>query len=319
MASSKLVLKVRKYLDNTEYVKQQKPKTVSLAGSLKQTTGESKTYQSEKQRAESQRSRQMRSSALVSVAKTMAKKKATLPSVASKLREQSKVQAPKAKVSNQIARNALAPVKNYANTPKVTGGQGVGNYGFKTSVRQKALPKAKEVAEYTRKQQNKYVYTPNNDYRFDANGNMLTKKDPISIEYGNKLRAGMPSSNSAIMSWRSDPTKRELDYRDKYGYTQKFNEAADRRLNDNLVEASYSPTTGKITEAKNGRAMIAGFTDAFARENLEDTMRRQYGAEPDEETQQKIEQQRQSLNYGAGMMAGQMAQYALTRGALSGS
>lgn len=317
MASSKLVQKVRKYLDNTEYVKQQKPKTVSLAGSLKQTTGESKTYQSEKQRAESQRSRQMRSSALVSVAKTMSKKKATLPSVASKLREQSKVQAPKAKVSNQIARNALAPVKNYANTPKVTGGQGVGNYGFKTNVKQKAIAPAKEIAEYTRKQQNKYVYTPNNDYRFDAKGNMLMKKDPISIEYGEKLRAGMPSSNSAIMSWRSDPTEKELEYRDKYGYTQKFNEAVNRRLNDNLIEASYSPTTGKITEAKNGRAMSAGFTDAFARENLEDTMRRQYGSEPDEQTLQQIEQQRQSLNYGAGMMAGQMAQYALTRGLLS--
>lgn len=317
MASSKLVQKVRKYLDNTEYVKQQKPKTVSLAGSLKQTTGESKTYQSEKQRAESQRSRQMRSSALVSVAKTMAKKKTTLPSVASKMREQSKAQAPKTKVSNQIARNALAPVKNYANTPKVTGGQGVGNYGFKTNVKQKAIAPAKEIAEYTRKQQNKYVYTPNNDYRFDAKGNMLMKKDPISIEYGEKLRAGMPSSNSAIMSWRSDPTEKELEYRDKYGYTQKFNEAVNRRLNDNLIEASYSPTTGKITEAKNGRAMSAGFTDAFARENLEDTMRRQYGSEPDEQTLQQIEQQRQSLNYGAGMMAGQMAQYALTRGLLS--
>lgn len=317
MASSKLVQKVRKYLDNTEYVKQQKPKTVSLAGSLKQTTGASETYKTEKQRAESQRSRQMRSSALVSVAKTMAKKKTTLPSVASKMREQSKAQAPKTKVSNQIARNALAPVKNYANTPKVTGGQGVGNYGFKTNVKQKAIAPAKEIAEYTRKQQNKYVYTPNNDYRFDAKGNMLMKKDPISIEYGEKLRAGMPSSNSAIMSWRSDPTEKELEYRDKYGYTQKFNEAVNRRLNDNLIEASYSPTTGKITEAKNGRAMSAGFTDAFARENLEDTMRRQYGSEPDEQTLQQIEQQRQSINYGAGMMAGQMAQYALTRGLLS--
>lgn len=209
-------------------------------------------------------------------------------------------------IASAMKHNPLLPTS----AKTVTGGHGIGEQRTFSKLRSFRQP-ASEVAKYTRGQQYRYATTPSMDVvpAQDRTGR-------INTEYGNKLRAGMPSTNTAIMSWRSDPTQKEREYRDRYGYTKKMEEALDRRLNDKMMEASYSPTTGEIRESKNGRAFSAGHTDALARENVEDTVNRQFGIKPDDDTLAKIEAQRNSFNYGAGTAVGQMEQYALTRGLL---
>lgn len=281
----------RQQVEKVPVVQQKAPRTISTNVSTNTSTNTSNrggglgaSFKTATQKAEEDRSARMRQG-ISSVVRASFKRQMSQPTTVQK------------SALKPLATNALAPVKN-AST------------GFKMNVRRNLAP-MKEIANYTRNQQYKYAATPSMDVVPAQD-----RKTRINVDYGNKLRAGMPSTNTALMSWRSDPTQREREYRDKYGYTQKVKEVLDRRLNDNLMEAYYSPTTGEIKESENGRAFSAGHTDAWARENVEDTIRRQYGIEPDEETLAKIEAQRGTVNYGAGNMLGQTEQYLLTRGLL---
>lgn len=277
----------RQQVEKVPVVQQKAPRTISTNVSTNTSNrggGLGASFKTATQKAEEERSARMRQG-ISSVVRASFKRQMSQPTTVQK------------SALKPLATNALAPVKN-AST------------GFKMNVRRNLAP-MKEIANYTRGQQQRYAPTPSMDVLPAQD-----RKTRINVDYGNRLRAGMPSTNTALMSWRSDPTQREREYRDKYGYTQKVKEGLDRRLNDNLMEAYYSPTTGEIRESENGRAFSAGHTDAWARENVEDTIRRQFGIEPDEETLAKIEAQRGTVNYGAGTMLGQGEQYLLTRGLL---
>lgn len=115
-----------------------------------------------------------------------------------------------------------------------------------------------------------------------------------------------------------DPSKEAMEYRQRYGFDK---EALDRVL----AIANNTPVSGDYNERfsgqDNGSAVDRikfGLEESYRARNIEDTLRRQYGVELTPEQQEKLDAVRSSGGYMVGNMVGQMSQYALTRGALSG-
>lgn len=225
------------------------------------------------------------------------------------------------------------------------------------NLRGNALAPVKQTADYTRSQQSKYLNTDiQRKGMYTPATQLMAGKTNIGVEQGKTLRAGMMTNSPLIESWRPTSSAAEKVYRDRYGFNKEYQEALNRRLDNSSINEDvdargtnrYDPH-GDYAELSvplpSGRAMPtamtvqngagvyhvgdslrdikaddfrSGLADTFSSKNPEDVYRRQTGKELDEDTLQRLEQQRGTWGYNAGMMTGQMAQYALTRGALSG-
>ena len=231
--------------------------------------------------------------------------------------------------------------KQLANLNKakfVTGGQGVGGrtvtYSPIGNGMDSVLAPMKETADYTRSQQSKYLNTDLQRKGLNTPAaQLMAGKTTVGVEQGKALRAGMPTNSNFIESWRPTSSMVEKVYRDRYGSGEDFSQkqiterldnsgvnrdkvAAPKRVqamhgSDDLMQAKeFTPLTWDDVRS--------GFADAWALKNPEDTLERQYGRTVDDATREQLEAQRSTGGYAAGMMAGQMAQYGLTRGALTG-
>ena len=225
------------------------------------------------------------------------------------------------------------------------------------NLRGNALAPIKQTADYTRSQQSKYLNTDiQRKGMYTPATQLMAGKTNIGVEQGKTLRAGMMTNSPLIESWRPTSSAAEKVYRDRYGFNKEYQEALKRRLDNSSINEDvdargtnrYDPH-GDYAELSvplpSGRAMPtamtvqngagvyhvgdslrdmkaddfrSGLVDTLSSKNPEDVYRRQTGKELDEDTLQRLEQQRGTWGYNAGMMTGQMAQYALTRGALSG-
>lgn len=215
--------------------------------------------------------------------------------------------------------------------------------GLYSNLRNQLAP-VKHNANYTRSQQNEYLNTELQRKGLNTPmSQLMAGKTNVGVEQGKALRAGMPTNSNVIESWRRTASDAEKKAREKYGYAEDFNrKQIDERLDNSGKREVFDPSNGKITTAlpakfnavapnevtyKAGDALRgmrwddirSGFADAFARKNVEDTAERQFGRTVDDDTLARLEEQRSTLGYGTGMAAGQMAQYALTRGLLSGA
>ena len=224
------------------------------------------------------------------------------------------------------------------------------------NLRGNALAPIKQTADYTRSQQSKYLNTDiQRKGMYTPATQLMAGKTNIGVEQGKTLRAGMMTNSPLIESWRPTSSAAEKVYRDRYGFNKEYQEALNRRLDNSSINEDvdargtnrYDPH-GDYAELSvplpSGRAMPtamtvqngagvyhvgdslrdikaddfrSGLADTFSSKNPEDVYRRQTGKELDEDTLQRLEQQRGTWGYNAGMMTGQMAQYGLTRGALS--
>lgn len=207
-----------------------------------------------------------------------------------------------------------------------------------------ALAPVKSTAQQTRSQQSKYLNTDLQRKGLNTPmSQLMAGKTNVGVEQGKALRAGMPTNSNVIESWRQTATNAEKKAREKYGYGEDFfNKQINERLDNSGKKEVFDPSNGKITTALPARMnatapneatymvgdalrgmrwddIRSGFSDAFARKNVEDTAERQFGRTVDDDTLARLEEQRSTLGYGTGMAAGQMAQYALTRGMLSGA
>lgn len=291
----------RQQVEQVPVVQQKAPRTIStnvstggggLGASLRSAT------KTATQKAEEERSARMRQG-LSSVVRSSFNRQMSQPT---------RVQKDSLK---PLAVNALQPVKN-AST------------GFKMHVR-KTLAPMKDVAKYTRQQEARYA-TPSQEASLGRRN--------INAETGKALRAGNPSNSNVLMSWRETPTAKEIAYRKQYGYDQSFsNKQVTERLDNSGINRDKVAVPKRVQaihgsddlmQAKEFTPLTwddvrSGFADVWALKNPEDTMERQYGRTVDDATREKLEAQRSTGGYAAGMMAGQMAQYALTRGMLSGA
>lgn len=215
--------------------------------------------------------------------------------------------------------------------------------GLYSNLRNQLAP-VKHNADYTRSQQTKFLSTDLQRKGLNTPmSQLMAGKTNVGVEQGKALRAGMPTNSNVIESWRRTATDAERNARQKYGYDKDFaQKQITERLDNSGKREVFDPSNGKITTAlpakfnavapneatyKAGDALRSmrwddvrsGFADAFARKNVEDTAERQFGRTVDDDTLARLEEQRSTLGYGTGMAAGQMAQYALTRGLLSGA
>lgn len=215
--------------------------------------------------------------------------------------------------------------------------------GLYSNLRNQLAP-VKHNADYTRSQQSEYLNTELQRKGLNTPmSQLMAGKTNVGVEQGKALRAGMPTNSNVIESWRKTASDAEKKAREKYGYAEDFNrKQIDERLDNSGKREVFDPSNGKITTAlpakfnavapNEATYMVgdalrgmrwddvrSGFADAFARKNVEDTAERQFGRTVDDDTLARLEEQRSTLGYGTGMAAGQMAQYALTRGLLSGA
>lgn len=250
--------------------------------------------------------------------------------------------------------NALQPVKNSASATK-TGGQGVGNYGFKTSVRRTLAPVKQDIREnpydavrtvgMKGSRNERKVYRPmwqrdeegqvsSNQRRLENAARGGNRKAQVEAEMGRTKaqtvggrtydqfinaelnRQGLLGQDYLLRS--KDPSKEAMEYRKRYGFDK---EALDRVL----AIANNTPASGdynkRFSGQDNGSAVDRirfGLDESYRARNIEDTLRRQYGVELTPEQQERLDAVRSSGGYMVGNMVGQMSQYALTRGALSG-
>lgn len=280
-----------------------------------QSSSQSKPHETATQRAERERSEQMRKGIISSVARSQAKRSLTNKTYVNK--------SSLKPIASTFRRNPLLPT----GSKKITGGHGIGEQRTFSKLRSFKQPLS-EVSNYTKSQRYKYAATPSMDVLPAED-----RKTKIDVEYGNKLRAGMPSSSNVLMSFRSAPTDREMDYRTKYGFDESFRQ---KQIEDRIDDSGI--TRDKVSVPKRVQAMHgsedlmqakeftpvtwddvkSGFADTFALKYAEDTAKKQFGIDVDPETLAKLEAQRATGGYAAGMMAGQLAQYGLTRGALTG-
>ena len=245
--------------------------------------------------------------------------------------------------------------RNITNAPRINKAVVTNNRLF-GSLRGNALAPIKQTADYTRSQQSKYLNTDiQRKGMYTPAAQLMAGKTNIGVEQGKTLRAGMMTNSPLIESWRPTSSAAEKVYRDRYGFNKEYQEALNRRLDNSSINEDvdargtnrYDPH-GDYAELSvplpSGRAMPtamtvqngagvyhvgdslrdmkaddfrSGLADTFSSKNPEDVYRRQTGKELDEGTLQRLEQQRGTWGYNAGMMTGQMAQYGLTRGALS--
>lgn len=217
------------------------------------------------------------------------------------------------------------------------------NKGLYQNLRNSLAP-VKSTADYTRSQQSKYLNTDLQRKGFNnPSAQLMSRYTGIGVNQGKTLRAGVPTNSNFIESWRQTATDKEKDARSRYGYDKDFTQKQiDERLDNSGRREVFDPSNGEITTplpAKFNNAMPnevtykagdalrgmrwddirSGFADSWARKNVEDTAKRQFNVDVDEETQAKLDAQRSTVGYGTGMAAGQMSQYALTRGLLSGA
>lgn len=246
--------------------------------------------------------------------------------------------------------------RQITNAPRINKAVATSNRLF-GNLRGNALAPIKQTADYTRSQQSKYLNTDfQRKGMYTPATQLMAGETNIGVEQGKTLRAGMMTNSPLIESWRPTSSAAEKVYRDRYGFNKEYQEALKRRLDDSSINEDvdargtnrYDPH-GDYAELSvplpSGRAMPtamtvqngagvyhvgdsfrdmkaddfrSGLADTLSSKNPEDVYRRQTGKELDEDTLQRLEQQRGTWGYNAGMMTGQMAQYALTRGALSG-
>ena len=218
------------------------------------------------------------------------------------------------------AQNPLAPTK--------TGGQGVGNYGFKSHVRQILAPVKQDIRENPydaiRKVGMKGSVNERKIYRplseRDENGQVSTNQRRLenAARGGNRkaqVEAEMGRTKAKTVGGRTydqfinaelnkkglmgqdyilrskDPSQEALDYRKQYG----FDEEARQMVND-MADSPFK----------------LGLGESYRARDVEDTLRRQYGVDLNDEEQARLNEARDSMAYMGGNVLGQASQFALT-------
>lgn len=323
----------------TPVVQQQAPKTiqsnVSTGGIGSSFRSSSQNYATTKketatQKAERERSERMRKG-ISSIVRSQFKQKVSQPATVQKKLFQNVSNALEPLKSKTFKIGSVG-VKNFQvpTTMLKTGGTGVGNYGFKTAVRQTLAPVKQDIKnnyyDAVRTVGMKGSINERRIYRplsqRDENGQVSTNQRRLenAARGGNRkaqVEAEMGRTKAQTLSGHTydqivnaelnkkglmgqdyilrtqDPTEEALNYRKQYGFDEEAKQALLDRINKN-----------------NG--LNFGLDESYRAAKSEDTLKRHYDIDLTPEEQEQIDDARSSAGYMFGNMLGQGSQFAMT-------